>query len=79
MNKALVVAVIYVPYMLLAYEALVSPFVNRSDQNSASQSMIMTREVNAGYTRYLTDGGYQDILDNFTVDSSAPFNLSNSL
>lgn len=66
---------IYLPYWLLSYEALVSLFVERSDQNAPNQAMIMAREVNAAKTKYLTDGGYQDILNNFTVDSPVPFDL----
>lgn len=66
---------IYLPYWLLSYEALVSMFVERSDQNAPNQSMIMSREVNAAKQKYLTDGGHNDILDNFTVDSPVPFNI----
>ncbi|WP_392341027.1 ATP-binding protein [Moritella marina] len=66
---------IYLPYWLLSYEALVSLFVERSDQNAPNQAMIMAREVNAAKTKYLTDGGYQDILNNFTIDSPVPFDL----
>lgn len=66
---------IYLPYWLLSYEALVSMFVERSDQNAPNQSMIMSREVNAAKRKYLTDGGHNDVLDNFTVDSPVPFNI----
>ncbi|MFS1424096.1 ATP-binding protein [Shewanella sp. 10N.286.48.B5] len=66
---------IYLPYWLLSYEALVSMFVERSDQNAPNQSMIMSREVNAAKQKYLTDGGHTDILDNFTVDSPVPFDI----
>jgi DNA helicase HerA-like ATPase len=67
--------VIYLPYWLLSYEALVSMFVERSDQNAPNQAMIMSREVNAAKQKYLTDGGHTDVLDNFTVDSPVPFNI----
>ena len=66
---------IYLPYWLLSYEALVSMFVERSDQNAPNQSMIMSREVNAAKQKYLIDGGHTDILDNFTVDSPVPFDI----
>jgi DNA helicase HerA-like ATPase len=75
-KRTLADGIIYLPYWLLSYEALVSLFVDRSDQNAPNQSMIMAREVNAAKTKYLTEGGYQDILDNFTVDSPVPFDLS---
>lgn len=68
---------IYLPYWLLSYEALVSMFVERSDQNAPNQSMIMSREVNAAKRKYLTDGGHNDVLDNFTVDSPVPFDIDN--
>lgn len=67
--------VIYLPYWLLSYEALVSMFVERSDQNAPNQSMIMSREVNAAKKKYLTDGGHTDVLDNFTIDSPVPFDI----
>lgn len=75
-KRTLADGAIYLPYWLLSYEALVSLFVDRSDQNAPNQSMLMAREVNAAKTKYLTEGGYQDILDNFTVDSPVPFDLS---
>ena len=67
--------VIYLPYWLLSYEALVSLFVDRSDQNAPNQAMIMSREVNAAKRAYLEDGNHQDVLSNFTVDSPVPFEI----
>jgi hypothetical protein len=66
---------IYLPYWLLSYDALVSLFVDRSDQNAPNQAMIIAREVNASKTKYLQDDGHQDVLDNFTIDSPVPFDL----
>jgi hypothetical protein pcarbP_08009 len=45
--------VIYLPYWLLSYEALVSMFVDRSDQNAPNQAMIMAREINEAKKKYL--------------------------
>ena len=70
---------IYLPYWLLSYEALVSLFVDRSDQNAPNQAMIIAREVNVAKTKYLQDGGHQDVLDNFTIDSPVPFDLASLL
>lgn len=70
---------IYLPYWLLSYEALVSLFVDRSDQNAPNQAMIIAREVNVAKTQYLQDGGHQDVLDNFTIDSPVPFVLASLL
>jgi DNA helicase HerA-like ATPase len=68
--------VIYLPYWLLSYEALVSLFVDRSDQNAPNQAMIMSRAVNNSKRVYLEAGNHQDILKNFTVDSPVPFDIT---
>jgi len=70
---------IYLPYWLLSYEALVSLFVDRSDQNAPNQSMIMAREINQAKRDYLENGGHQEVLDSFTVDSPVPFELETLL
>ena len=67
--------VLYLPYWLLSYEALVAMFVDRSDQNAPNQAMIMAREINQAKQKYLEDGGQKDVLKHFTVDSPVPFNL----
>lgn len=67
--------VIYLPYWLLSYEALVSMFVDRSDQNAPNQAMIMAREINQAKRKYLEEIGQEDVLKHFTVDSPVPFNL----
>lgn len=70
---------IYLPYWLLSYEALVSLFVDRSDQNAPNQAMLMSREVNNAKRAYLETGGHQDVLNNFTVDSPVPFDINGLL
>jgi len=45
--------VLYLPYWLLSYEALVSMFVDRSDHNAQNQAMIMAREINQAKKKYL--------------------------
>lgn len=67
--------VLYLPYWLLSYEALVSMFVDRSDQNAPNQAMIMAREINQAKQMYLEKNGQQDVLKHFTVDSPVPFDL----
>jgi len=67
--------VLYLPYWLLSYEALVSMFVDRSDQNAPNQAMIMAREINQAKRKYLEDGKHADVLAHFTVDSPVPFDL----
>lgn len=68
-------AVVYLPYWLLSYEALVSMFVDRSDQNAPNQAMIMAREINHAKRKYLEDNDQKDVLKHFTVDSPVPFDL----
>lgn len=68
--------VLYLPYWLLSYEALVSMFVDRSDQNAPNQAMIMAREINKAKRKYLEDGKHNDVLAHFTVDSPVPFDLN---
>ncbi|MFV5368689.1 ATP-binding protein [Acinetobacter junii] len=67
--------VLYLPYWLLSYEALVSMFVDRSDQNAPNQAMIMAREINQAKRKYLEENDQQDLLKHFTVDSPVPFDL----
>lgn len=74
-NQTILDGVLYLPYWLLSYEALVSMFVDRSDQNAPNQAMIMAREINQAKRKYLEDGGQQDLLKHFTVDSPVPFDL----
>lgn len=71
--------ILFLPYWLLSYEALVSMFVDRSDQNAPNQAMIMAREVNQAKKKYLELGNHGDILSNFTIDSPVPFSLNELL
>lgn len=67
--------VIFLPYWLLGYEAMTSMFVDRSDQNAPNQTMVMSRSIVDAKKKYLTDGGHNDVLVNFTIDSPIPFRL----
>lgn len=78
-GKGLSDGVIFLPYWLLTYEALVSLFVDRTDQNAPNQAMIMAREVNEAKRAYLSSGGHQEVLDNFTIDSPVPFSMDGFL
>ena len=71
--------VLHLPYWLLGYEALVSMFVDRSDQNAPNQSMIMTRTIVDTKKAGLDPEQHKDILDNFTIDSPVPFKLEDVL
>lgn len=67
--------VIYLPYWLLGYEAIISMFVDRSDQNAPNQTMLMSRMVTNAKRKFLEEGDHREILDNFTIDSPIPFDL----
>lgn len=67
--------VLHLPYWLLGYEALVSMFVDRSDQNAPNQSMIMMRTIVDTKKAALDPEKHKEILDNFTIDSPVPFDI----
>jgi hypothetical protein len=68
--------VLHLPYWLLGYEALISLFVDRTDQNAPNQSMMMTRCITDAKRGTLADPAHADILANFTIDSPIPFDIS---
>ncbi|KZD06124.1 ATP-binding protein [Thalassospira xiamenensis] len=74
-DAALEDGVLYLPYWLLGYEAMVSLFVDRSDQNAPNQAMIMSRCITDAKRAFLEAGNHTDILENFTVDSPVPFDM----
>ena len=67
--------VLYLPYWLLGYEAMVSLFVDRSDQNAPNQVMVMTRCITKAKRSCLDASDHSEILKNFTVDSPVPFDI----
>ena len=68
--------VLHLPYWLLGYDALVSMFVDRSDQNAPNQSMIMTRSIVNAKKGALDTQKHKEILDNFTINSPVPFDIN---
>ncbi|MCR9279334.1 MAG: ATP-binding protein [Pseudomonadaceae bacterium] len=75
-KSALKDGVVHLPYWLLAYEAMVSMFVDRSDQNAPNQAMLMSRTIIDAKRDYLTRGKHKEVLDNFTIDSPIPFSIA---
>ncbi|WP_413992414.1 ATP-binding protein [Labrys okinawensis] len=67
--------VLHLPYWLLGYEALISLFVDRSDQNAPNQSMMMMRSITDAKRAALSVPAHADILANFTIDSPVPFDI----
>lgn len=74
-KKGLKDGILYLPYWLLGYEALISMFVDRSDQNAPNQAMIIAREVVKMKRKYLEDKKAKELLENFTIDSPVPFSM----
>ena len=67
--------VLHLPYWLLGYEALVSMFVDRSDQNAPNQTMVMIRSIIDAKKTTLSPQEHAEILANFTIDSPVPFDI----
>ncbi|WFU71332.1 ATP-binding protein [Bradyrhizobium sp. CB2312] len=78
-GKGLNDGVLYLPYWLMSYEALVSMFVDRSHQNAPNQAMVMSRTVVDAKTGFLKAGGHVEVLANFTIDSPVPFRMETVL
>lgn len=74
-GESLADGVLYLPYWLLGYEALVSLFVDRSDQNAPNQAMVMSRAIVDAKRALLDPAQHADVLANFTIDSPVPFRL----
>lgn len=78
-GKSLGDGILHLPYWLMSYEALVSMFVDRSDQNAPNQAMIMSRAIIDAKTTFLKAGKHDDVLANFTIDSPVPFSINSVL
>lgn len=78
-GRGLPEGVLHLPYWLMSYEALVSMFVDRSDQNAPNQAMIMSRAIVEAKTAFLKAGKHDDVLSNFTIDSPVPFSMAKVL
>jgi hypothetical protein len=74
-EKGIESGLLYLPYWLLGYEALISMFVDRSDQNAPNQSMMMMSCVAQAKQRLLDEKGLTEMLANFTIDSPIPFSI----
>ncbi|WP_374030734.1 ATP-binding protein [Bdellovibrio bacteriovorus] len=79
LSRSLEQGVIHLPAWLLTYEKLITMLVDRSDQNAPNQSMLLARTILECKTKYLESIGKKDILNNFTVDSPIPFDISKVL
>lgn len=71
--------ILYLPFWLLGYEALISMFVDRSDQNAPNQAMIIARTIVQMKKDYLEKSKNKSLLENFTIDSPVPFSMNDLL
>lgn len=71
--------VLHFPYWLLGYEDMVNMLVDRSDQNAPNQSMLISKTVNEAKLKYLKEIGDQEVINNYTIDSPIPYDMSEVL
>ena len=74
-EAALTRGLLFLPYWLLGYEALLSLFVDRSDQNAPNQSMLMARATNNAKRQFLESVAAEELAASFTADSPVPFDI----
>lgn len=67
---------IHLPFWLLGYEAILSLFVDRSDQNAPNQAMVFTREIRSLRSKTLADSGDAEFAGLVTIDSPVPFSVA---
>lgn len=78
-GKGIEDGLIYLPYWLLSYEAIVPMFVDRSDSNAPNQTVMMTELIRQSKESFLKDNGDEEVLANFTLDSPVPFDVEKVL
>lgn len=67
--------VLFLPYWLLSYDALIPMFVDRSDENAPNQAMLMAQCVREQKLKQLEADNQKEILKFFTIDSPVPFSI----
>ena len=71
--------IIFLPYWLLSYEEIEALLLDRSDSNAPNQARALFDLIIEYKKEILKDENKQDVLDNFTVESPIPYNISNVL
>lgn len=74
-DDALAQGIVFLPYWLLGYEALLSLFVDRSDQNAPNQAMLMAKAINTAKRQFLESVQATALAASFTADSPIPFDI----
>ena len=71
--------IIFLPYWLLSYEEIESLLLDRSDSNAPNQSRTLFDLIIQYKKEKLEAENKQDVLDNFTVESPIPYEISKVL
>ncbi len=71
--------IIFLPYWLLSYEEIESLLLDRSDSNAPNQSRALFDLIIQYKKEKLEAENKQDVLDNFTVESPIPYEISKLL
>lgn len=71
--------IIFLPYWLLSYEEIESLLLDRSDSNAPNQSRTLFDLIIQYKKEKLEAEDKQDVLDNFTVESPIPYEISKVL
>lgn len=71
--------IIFLPYWLLSYEEIESLLLDRSDSNAPNQSRTLFDLIIKSKRVKLEEEGKQDMLNNFTVESPIPYDISSVL
>lgn len=70
---------LFLPYWLLSYEEMLSLMLDRSDTNAPNQAMIFSNSVINGKQKFLKDVGKEELINDITLDSPIPYNLTELL
>lgn len=70
---------IFLPYWLLSYEEIESMLLDRSDQNAPNQARTLFDLIIKYKKERLKENNKEDILNNFTIDSPVPYEISKVL
>lgn len=75
-TQSLAHGVVHLPFWLLGYEAIISLFVDRSDQNAPNQAMVFTREIKALRIQSAHACAHTDLTATITIDSPVPYSVA---
>lgn len=64
------------PWWLLNQEEMQALLLDRSETNAPNQAARLSHHVRALKLKALEDGGHEDVIPHFTVDSPIPYSLS---